>query len=218
MINEFLIFGASGLVGSNFLAKVKEEGMSYHLFVRSYLPNESQNHQTIFSSKNIGDFPESKNLIICLGYPLAFRELIKMDEQTKNAFKTVDFDLVLKIAEKAKARGILNIGVVSAVGSRKNSFNFYLDTKAKMEEEILNLGFKKTVFSKPGHLLGPRDENRIDIWVKTIEFLGKFYGPSLIGSLKKYRNVEADLVAGEFFRAVNNNDLDKHHSIEVYEG
>jgi len=217
-MNDYLIFGASGLTGNHFLEKVKGEGASYHLFVRNKFVNEKESNQTIFNQDNIQKFPLSKNLVICIGYPLTFIELLRMDQKTKTAFRKVDLDLVVSIAKKARDTGVQNIAVVSAVGSSINSINFYLDTKARMEEQILRLGFKKTIFAKPGHLLGPRDDSRIDNWVKLIEFLGKIYGLFLIGPLKKYKNVDAKEVAEKLFNAVNRDDSISNHLIEVNEG
>jgi len=217
-MNDYLIFGASGLTGNHFLEKVKKEGASYHLFVRNNFVDEKESNQSIFNQDNIQKFPISKNLVICIGYPLTFIELLRMDQKTKTAFRKVDLDLVVSIAKKAKDAGIQNIAVVSAVGSNINSFNFYLDTKGRMEEQILRLGFKKTIFAKPGHLLGPRDDSRIDNWVKLIEILGKIYGLFLIGPLKKYKNVDAKEVAEKLFNAVNRDDSISNHLIEVNEG
>ena len=78
-MNDYLIFGASGLTGNNFLKEVKDIGSSYHLFVRSLIEDEDADNQTIFSQECIKELPRSKNLIICLGYPLAFQELIWMN-------------------------------------------------------------------------------------------------------------------------------------------
>ena len=216
-MNDYLIFGASGLTGNYFLDQVKKEGQTYHLFVRSLILNEQESNQTTFSFENIKNLPPSKNLVICLGYPLNFKELIFMDKKTKGAFKQIDFDLVIEIAKKAKDLVIPNIAIISAVGSRLNSLNFYLDTKARMENEILSMGFNKTFFAKPGHLLGPRHESRIDNWVRVIEFFGKIFGSCFIGRLKKYKNIEASRVAEELFKAINNYNPISNDLIEIHE-
>ena len=216
-MNDYLIFGASGLTGNNFLKEVKDKGRSYHLFVRSLIDDEDADKQTIFCQENIEELPLSKNLIICLGYPLAFQELIWMNEETKRAFKEVDLELVLEIARKAKDIGVHNIAVISAVGSRLNSLNYYLNIKAEMEQKILDLKFKKTFFAKPGHLLGSRDDSRIDNWVRVIEFLGTIYGLFLVGPLRKYKNIEAKQVAKELFSAINSSNVTSNYLVEVHE-
>ena len=216
-MNDYLIFGASGLTGNNFLKEVKESGSSYHLFVRSLIEDEDTDNQTIFSQESIKELPRSKNLIICLGYPLAFQELIWMNEETKKAFREVDLELVVKISEMAQDAGILNVAVISAVDSRLNSINYYLNVKAEMEQKILALRFKKTFFAKPGHLLGYRDKSRIDNWVRVIEFFGKIYGLFLVGPLKKYRNIEAKQVAKELFNAINTSNVTSNYLVEVHE-
>ena len=216
-MNDYLIFGASGLTGSNFLKEVKDKGRSYHLFVRSLIDDEDADKQTIFCQENIKELPLSKNLIICLGYPLAFQELIWMNEETKRAFKEVDLELVLEIARKAKDIGVHNIAVISAVGSRLNSLNYYLNIKAEMEQKILDLKFKKTFFAKPGHLLGSRDDSRIDNWVRVIEFLGTIYGLFLVGPLRKYKNIEAKQVAKELFSTINSSNVTSNYLVEVHE-
>ena len=216
-MNDYLIFGASGLTGNNFLKEVKESGSSYHLFVRSLMEDEDTDNQTIFSQESIKELPRSKNLIICLGYPLAFQELIWMNEETKKAFREVDLELVVKISKMAQDAGILKIAVISAVDSRLNSLNYYLNVKAEMEQKILALRFKKTFFAKPGHLLGYRDKSRIDNWVRVIEFFGKIYGLFLVGPLKKYRNIEANQVAKELFNAINTSNVTSNYLVEVHE-
>ena len=216
-MNDYLIFGASGLTGNNFLKEVKDKGSSYHLFVRSLIEDEEADKQTIFCQENIEELPLSKNLIICLGYPLAFQEIIWMNEETKRAFKEVDLELVLEIARKAKDIGVHNIAVISAVGSRLNSLNYYLNIKAEMEQKILDLKFKKTFFAKPGHLLGSRDDSRIDNWVRVIEFLGTIYGLFLVGPLRKYKNIEAKQVAKELFSTINSSNVTSNYLVEVHE-
>ena len=216
-MNDYLIFGATGLTGKNFLKFVKEEGSSYHLYVRNLIEFEEEKNQTIFSQDNIPELPVSHNLVICLGYPLAFKDLVYMNEKIKKEFTKVDMDLVIRIAREAKSKGIQNISIISAVGSKENPINFYLNIKAQMENEILKLGFNKTIFAKPGHLIGPRDSSRIDIWVRLIEFFGKINGIFLIGPLKRYKNIEASKVAFEMLTMINKKNPRSNYLIEVHE-
>ena len=109
-MNDFLIFGATGLTGSYVLSDIKKRNLNYHLFSRKTLDQELNERQTAFDTQNIPELPESKNLIICLGYPLNFVELIYMSDEKKKLFKSVDLDLVLEIAKKAGITSVLQPG------------------------------------------------------------------------------------------------------------
>jgi uncharacterized protein YbjT (DUF2867 family) len=202
MKNEFLVFGASGLTGGYFLKEIKDRGKEFHLFNRELMENESKENQTLYSSKNIPEFPEAKTLVICIGYPLDFLELILMPKEKKQIFTSVDLDLVLELAKKAYKNNIQNILVISAVGANKSSPNFYLKTKGVMEEEIRKIGFNTIIFARPGHLLGPRDISRVDVFVRLIEFFGNIFSFMYVGPLRKYKNISAKTVANVLLRSL----------------
>ena len=202
MKNEFLVFGASGLTGGYFLKEIKDRGKEFHLFNRELMENESNENQTLYSSKNIPEFPEAKTLVICIGYPLDFLELILMPKEKKQIFTSVDLDLVLELAKKAYKNNIQNILVISAVGANKSSPNFYLKTKGVMEEEIRKIGFNTIIFARPGHLLGPRDISRVDVFVRLIEFFGNIFSFMYVGPLRKYKNIRAKTVANVLLRSL----------------
>jgi uncharacterized protein YbjT (DUF2867 family) len=202
MKNEFLVFGASGLTGGYFLKEIKDRGKEFHLFNRELMENESNENQTLYSSKNIPEFPEAKTLVICIGYPLDFLELILMPKEKKQNFTSVDLDLVLELAKKAYKNNIQNILVISAVGANKSSPNFYLKTKGVMEEEIRKIGFNTIIFARPGHLLGPRDISRVDVFVRLIEFFGNIFSFMYVGPLRKYKNISAKTVANVLLRSL----------------
>ena len=202
MKNEFLVFGASGLTGGYFLNEIKDRGKEFHLFNRELMENESTENQTLFNTENLPEFPDAKNLVICIGYPLDFLELIFMPKEKKQIFTSVDLDLVLEVANKAYKNNIQNILVISAVGANKSSPNFYLKTKGVMEEEIRKIGFNTIIFARPGHLLGPRDVSRVDVFVKLIEFFGNIFSFLYVGPLRKYKNISAKTVANVLFRSL----------------
>ena len=215
-MNDFLIFGATGLTGSYVLSDIKKRNLDYHLFSRQNLDQELNERQTLFDSQNIPELPESKNLIICLGYPLNFIELIYMSKEKKKLFKNVDLDLVIEIAKKAEKKGIPNIVIISAVGSDKNSSNYYLRIKGMMEKEILKLNFKKIIFAKPGHLLGPREASRVDNWVRVVELFGSIFSFLFVGPLRKFKNVQANYIAEEMINQIVDHNSDSDYLFEVH--
>ena len=216
-MNDFLIFGSSGLTGSLFLNLVKKKNLSYHLYLREFVDSEDLSNQTIFDFENIPQFPRSTVLVICIGYPLKFLELIYMKEEVREKFKKTDFDLISKIAKNASDQGIREIAIISAVGSNPLSFNYYLKIKGLIEKEILSLDFKKIIFVKPSHLLGSRDASRIDIWVKLVEFFGEYFGFLFIGPLRKFKNIEATTVSTELLKVIQRKDTNLPFLIETYE-
>ena len=216
-MNDFLIFGSSGLTGSLFLNLVKKKNLSYHLYLREFIDSEDLSNQTIFDFENIPQFPRSKVLVICIGYPLKFLELIYMKEEVREKFKKTDFDLISKIAKNASDQGIREIAIISAVGSNPLSFNYYLKIKGLIEKEILSLDFKKIIFVKPSHLLGSRDASRIDVWVKLVEFFGEYFGFLFIGPLRKFKNIEATTVSTELLKVIQRKDTNLPFLIETYE-
>ena len=216
-MNDFLIFGSSGLTGSLFLNLVKKKNLSYHLYLREFIDSEDLSNQTIFDFENIPQFPISTVLVICIGYPLKFLELIYMKEEVREKFKKTDFDLISKIAKNASDQGIREIAIISAVGSNPLSFNYYLKIKGLIEKEILSLDFKKIIFVKPSHLLGSRDASRIDIWVKLVEFFGEYFGFLFIGPLRKFKNIEATTVSTELLKVIQRKDTNLPFLIETYE-
>lgn len=200
-MNDFLIFGSTGLTGGYFLEEVKNRNKKYHLFTRKLIKTESIEDQTLFDSENLPDLPDAKSLVICIGYPLNFLELIYMKTNVKKEFKRTDLDLVIKICKKAAKAGISNVLIISAVGANSSSLNYYLKIKGAMEDEVNKIGFSSIFFARPGHLLGPREESRVDVFVKLIEFFGNLFSPFYIGIFRKYKNVPAKVVALELLNS-----------------
>ena len=204
-MNDFLIFGSTGLTGGYFLDEVKNRNLKYHLFVREVLTAEAIENQTLFDSENLPNLPNAKSLVICIGYPLDFLELIYMKLNIKKEFKRVDLDLVIEICKKASQAGISNVLIISAVGANSSSLNYYLKIKGMMEDEVRAIGFNSIFFARPGHLLGPRDESRVDVFVRLIEFFGNLFSPLYISILRKYKNIPAQVVAQDLLNSYESN-------------
>lgn len=112
---------------------------------------------------------------------------------SREAFAAVDRDLVLALAALARAHGATQAIVVSSVGAAANASNFYLRIKGEMEAGIADLGFARVDFLQPGLLLGQRSESRPA--EALAQHLAPLYNPLLCGSLRRYRAIDAAVVA-----------------------
>ncbi|RZI83491.1 MAG: NAD-dependent epimerase/dehydratase family protein [Rubrivivax sp.] len=77
------------------------------------------------------------------------------------AFRQVDFDYPLQVAQLAKAQGAKRFMLVSALGANPKSRVFYNRVKGELEEAIAALGFESVTFARPSFLAGERAEVRL---------------------------------------------------------
>jgi uncharacterized protein YbjT (DUF2867 family) len=72
------------------------------------------------------------------------------------AFRAVDFDANLAVAQAALAAGARRAGLVSAMGADAKSRIFYNRVKGELEEALARLPFDGLVIARPSLLLGDR--------------------------------------------------------------
>lgn len=75
---------------------------------------------------------------------------------SRAAFRAVDLDAVLAVAQLARQAGATRLGVVSAMGADANSSVFYNRIKGEMEQALQSLNFPVLVIARPSLLLGNR--------------------------------------------------------------
>lgn len=187
-----LVFGASGLVGSN-LIELLAKDMSYQgikVFVRKPINFESgriQQHIIDFSKpEEYHPLIQGDDLFICLGTTIRKAGSVRKVEET-------DRDLPVSIAESAFQNGVKRVAVVSSLGADSASRNYYLRIKGEMEEGIRKVPFDQIVIVRPSMLLGHRNEFRFGeligkVFMKAIGFL-------LVGPARKYRAISGRAVA-----------------------
>jgi len=76
------------------------------------------------------------------------------------AFRQVDFDYPLQLAQLTKAQGARCFMLVSALGASARSKVFYSRTKGELEEAIKAIGFEHVSVAQPSFLAGDRAEHR----------------------------------------------------------
>jgi uncharacterized protein YbjT (DUF2867 family) len=73
------------------------------------------------------------------------------------AFKAIDFEAVVAVAQAARAQGATKLGVISAMGADPKSAIFYNRVKGEMEQALGNMGFQTLVIARPSMLAGNRE-------------------------------------------------------------
>jgi uncharacterized protein YbjT (DUF2867 family) len=192
VVRNALIAGATGLVGGELVSFLVANNYytSIHLITRRPF---NLKHRKL--ADHIIDFdkldeynPEFQihDVYICLG------TTIKKAGSQDNFIK-VDLEYVRNVAKWAKNHNAEKLAFISSVGADAASRNFYLSVKGKAENVLKEIGFSNLVILRPSLLLGERNETRI------VETYGKYFfkilNPIFAGRLKRYKAVEAKLVA-----------------------
>ena len=114
--------------------------------------------------------------------------------RSEAAFRAVDHDLVLRLAEAAKHAGTTRFVLVSSAGAELSARPFYLRVKAEAEAAVAALGFDRLDILRPGLLRGPRGADR-----RPLERLGILASPVtdhlLRGKRRAFRSIDARTVA-----------------------
>lgn len=195
-----ILFGATGLVGSELLvmlendlrySKIKVFGRSKPKFTSEKVElflGDLRNPERLASNLT-GD-----DLFICLGTTIKVAG-------SKEEFRRIDLELPAKIAAMAQANGVETAVVISSIGASATSSSFYLRTKGEMEQKIIASNFSKIAIMRPSLLLGNREEFRMGEAVS--KYAMKAFGFMFSGKLKRYRPVQAAAVASAMHKAAN---------------
>lgn len=195
-----IIFGSTGLTGSYLLDFLVLDDR-YDKIIRFIRKPVKENHPKIKDIiSNLDDISAHKNEIhgdevyICLGTTIKVAG-------SQGAFRKVDYEFSVQIAEIAAENGIPVIAVISSIGADPSSSNFYLKTKGEMETAINSKKIKYTYFFRPSMLLGDRKEQRTGEYV--MKNLMQVLSFMFIGPLKKYKAIHVKKVAASMIATVN---------------
>ncbi|MES2090225.1 MAG: oxidoreductase [Pseudomonadota bacterium] len=155
-----LLVGATGLVGQQCLQLLADDpavGLVRAL-VRRPMPALNPKVQVC-----VADFDRLEDHANWLAVDWVFCALgttiAKAGSQA--AFRRVDFDYPLQVAQLARAQGARHFLLVSALGANARSRVFYNRVKGELEEAIMALGFESVTFAQPSLLAGDRAEVRL---------------------------------------------------------
>lgn len=189
-----VVLGATGLVGSHLVRVLAGDAAVHQVLAPVRRPVMAWMDQPRIAAPVV-DFEEleehrahlrCRQLFICLGTTMK-------KAGGKDAFRRVDFGYVVDAARVARAEGAREVFLVSAAGADPHSWVFYSRVKGQAEEGLRGLGFASTYVLRPSLLTGNRNESRPAERVAMV--LGRALAPLMVGPLRRYRPVEALVVA-----------------------
>ncbi len=197
-----LLFGSTGLVGGHVLNYLIQNSnySKIKLFVRSFTGINNPKIEIIKTdfnnlTKHAEDI-KGDECFCCIG-------TTKKKSPNKNEYQKIELDIPKKIAQIAKSNSVKSFFFVSSGYANPKSSGEYLKFKGLVEEEIKNLNFDKIGIMRPSFLLGERQEERVGEKFGIIIF--KLLSPILIGSFRKMRPIQSEIVARAMIKLANEN-------------
>jgi uncharacterized protein YbjT (DUF2867 family) len=194
------LFGATGLTGKSLLQQLTENDNYIKIIVFNRSLQNYNHHKIDEVLLDWNNIERIKNQLIadelfcCIG-------TTAKKAGSKKAFLQVDFQIPVTLAQIAENNKINKFLVISSMKANPKSKNFYLQTKGKMEEEVLKFNIPKIHIFRPSMLLGKRNEFRTGEEFGKIAM--KIFNPLMIGSLQKYKAIPASLVAKAMIKVAN---------------
>lgn len=158
-MKNVLLLGASGLVGSNVLTELlaHDQVGQITILVRNSLqlthPKLTQVRTDFTDLSALDSIGSVDALFCCIG-------TTRKKTPDLVQYKAIDYGITMEVARRAKQLGCKQIHLISSVGAKAKSSNFYLKIKGEIEEGIQTLGFETCLIYRPSMLIGARNESR----------------------------------------------------------
>ena len=187
-----LLVGATGLVGGHVLEQLLEDSYYDSVIV---LTRKTLNIQNAKLKEIIVNFDQLENykndikadvVFCCLGTTIK-------QAGSQEAFKKVDYEYPLMVAEIAKQNGASAFLLISALGAAKSSIIFYNRVKGEVEEAIGKLNFDAFHILQPSLIIGERKEARMGEGIA--QKLSPLYDTLMFGPFNKYKSIKAEQIA-----------------------
>jgi len=197
-----LVFGSTGLIGGH-LTKLLLENSNYEkvkLFVRSNINLQHPKLQIIkIDFKNLSKHTQDikgDDCFFCIG-------TTRKNSPNKQDYQRIELDIPKQISSIAKSNSVNSFSFISSGMANSKHSGDYLRFKGLVEEELQKLNFNHLSILRPSFLLGKRKENRIGERLGIFVF--KLLSPFFIGSLKRMKPIDSEIVARAMIHLSNNN-------------
>lgn len=209
-----LIVGATGLVGGFVLKYLLDDDYFSEVIVLSRKPSGTQHSklkEILVDFDKIEDYAadiKADVIFCCLGTTIK-------DAGSQDAFKKVDYEYPLRIAEIAKKNGSTKYLIITALGSSKSSIVFFNRVKGEIEDAIGKLNYDTLHILQPSLIIGQRNEKRIGEGIA--QKLSPIYNVMMFGPLRKYKSINAEQIAKAMvhYAKLEDKGIYKHPSSEL---
>lgn len=197
MSKKAIVFGASGLVGSNLVELLLEhpEYREVEIFTRKRSQfSHDKLKEKITPFQNIHEELKSINgdtIFFCIGTTIK-------KAGSKEVMTRIDQEIPNEIAQIASKNGVKTFALVSSIGANPNSRTYYTKLKGETENLIKTQFPTKHIIARPSLLLGERSEFRLGELISKGLFRALSW--SFVGPLKRYKGIQARDVAKALIR------------------
>ena len=187
-----LVAGASGMVGTELVRVLAASGDYRRVVALSRRPLSIEAPRLANRILKFENLESDLRGVTCDEAYCCLGSTIRQ-ARTKQAFRAVDHDLILRFARFAQAAGAKTLVVISSAGASADSRNFYLRVKGETELALEALRFRSLHLMQPGLILGSRKQWRIT------EMAGRvvmpLVNPLLLGRYEQWRAIPARTLA-----------------------
>lgn len=192
-----LVAGATGLIGKQCMYKLLENANYEKVIVlvrRKFEIKHPKLEQLIVDYDNLENLTitdKIDDVFCCLGTTMK-------KAGSKEAFKKVDYDYVLKLAEFGLSKGAKKFLLISANGADPNAAIYYSKVKGEVENAVKSLSYETIFIFRPSILVGNREEFRLGERLGIS--LALLLSPIMLGVLRKYRPIHGAVVANAMIK------------------
>lgn len=177
---RIVIAGATGLVGQEVLKLLLKDNEFKEIIVYSRRKLDQDDPRLRVVLGELEDLDTHRDelkadiFVSCLGTTIK-------TAGSKENFRKVDYEAIVKFGEIAKANGAQKFILVSAQGANADSIFFYPRVKGETEKALKDLSLSALTIFRPSLLVGERDEKRgaEELAIKTYRLLSKVLPESL---------------------------------------
>lgn len=186
-----VVLGATGMVGSALVELLLADTRVSEIRILSRRPlSYSQSKIKVFETDlynpNALAFDQATALYCCIG-------TTRKKTPNRVTYHSIDHGITLAVATAAKAAGLSEVHLISAIGADSRSKIFYNRLKGEIENDLNSLNFERTLIYQPALLIGNRNEKRAG--EKFAQWISPFLDKLLNEKVMKYHSITAQQLA-----------------------